>query len=429
LPFIFLESNFLCWPEYHSGVFYAWNSKSTDQRYQTMQKQFSPLTACRTKRIKPPLLIASLLIALGLLVSPVYAAQETKPGVPVTVTVPHQDVITEWDEYTGRFVAFEQVDIRARVSGYLQDIHFTDGKRIEQGDLLFTLDPRPFDAAITSAKAELERTQTNLTLGKQELQRATRLVAQNAMSQEELDVRSATMKARQADMAAARAALQIAELDLEYSRISAPISGRISSNSIDTGNLIQAADGQVLTTIVQQEPVFFVFDLSESSYLKYKRQRNAAGDSSLVDQVWAVQVRLLDEQDYQHQGQVDFVDTRFDQNTGTIRLRALFDSNANGLLLPGSFGRVRLPAAQPGPALLIPDVAIMSDMAQKIVMVVDQDNVVQPRKVELGPLYQGLRVIRSGLQKDDRVITKGLLRVRPGVKVAPQMAATTEAAS
>ena len=390
-----------------------------------MQKQFSQLLiACRTMLIQAPLLIA-----FGLLAAPPLVAQDAEPNVPVTVTTPRQGVITEWDEYTGRFVAFEQVEIRARVSGYLQDIHFTDGERIEQGDLLFTLDPRPFEAAIASAKAELERAQTNLTLGKQELQRAIRLVSQKAMSQEELDVRSATMKARQADTAAAKAALQIVELDLEYSRISAPISGQISNNTIDVGNLIQAGGGQVLTTIVQQEPVFFVFDLSESSYLKYKRQRNAAGDTSLVDQAWTVRVRLLDEQDYQHNGQVDFVDTRFDQSTGTIRLRALFDSNANGLLLPGSFGRVRLPAAQPGPALLIPDVAILSDMAKKIVMVVDQDNVVQPRKVELGPLYQGLRVIRSGLKKDDRVITKGLLRVRPGVKVVPQMAVSNENAS
>lgn len=390
-----------------------------------MQKHFSQLLiACRTMLIQVPLLIA-----FGLLAAPPLIAQDAEPNVLVTVTTPRQEIITEWDEYTGRFIAFEQVEVRARVSGYLQDIHFTDGERIEQGDLLFTLDPRPFEAAIASVKAELDRAQANLTLGKQELQRATLLVAKKAMSQEELDVRSANMKARQADTAAAKAAVQIAELDLEYSRISAPISGRISNNTIDVGNLIQGGGSQVLTNIVQQEPVFFVFDLSESSYLKYKRQRNAAGDSSLVDQAWTVHVRLLDEQDYQHDGQVDFVDTRFDQSTGTIRLRALFDSNANGLLLPGSFGRVRLPAAQPSPALLIPDMAIMSDMAQKIVMVVDQDNVVQPRKVELGPLYQGLRVIRSGLQKDDRIITKGLLRVRPGVKVVPQMAASNGNAS
>lgn len=374
-------------------------------------------------------LLAPLFALFSLLAAPLLPAQESVPGVPVTVTTPQQKVITEWDEYTGRFVAFEQVDIRAQVSGYLQDIHFNDGERVEKGDLLFTLDPRPFEAAIAAARAEKERAQTNLTLARQELQRAKRLVAQKAMSQEELDVRNAAMKARQADAAAAQAALQIAELDLEYSRISAPISGRISNNTIDIGNLIQAGGGQVLTTIVQQQPVFFVFDLSESSYLKYKRQRNALGDSDLVDQNWTVQVRLLDEQEFLHNGQVDFVDTRFDQNTGTIRVRALFESNANGLLLPGSFGRVRLPAAQPGPALLIPDEAVMSDMAQKIVMVVDESNLVQPRKIELGPLHEGLRVIRSGLQQSDRVITKGLLRVRPGVKVDPQLAASNENAS
>jgi len=370
---------------------------------------------------------ASLLLVTGFLILPVFSVAEEAPGVPVTVVHPEQKHVTEWDEYTGRFVAFEQVDIRARVSGYLQAIHFTDGEWVDKGDLLFSLDPRPFEAAISAAKAEQARAATNLTLAEQEWRRAKRLVAQKAMSQEELDVRSATMKARQADLEVVRAALDIAELDLEYSRITAPISGQISENYIHVGNLINAGGDQVLTSIVAQEPVYFVFDLAESNYLKYKRQRNSIGDETLVDQALTVQVRLLDEKDYQHEGRVDFVDTHFDDNTGTIRLRAVFDSNANGLLLPGSFGRVRLPAGSPGQTLLIPDAAIMSDMAQKIVMVVDKDNLVQPRKVELGGLHQGLRIIRHGIEVSDRVITEGLLRVRPGVKVSPQVADSSEA--
>ncbi|MEZ5523610.1 MAG: efflux RND transporter periplasmic adaptor subunit [Pseudomonadales bacterium] len=367
--------------------------------------------------------LKALLVATCFLVSSPLWAEEA--ATPVTVVTPTQQVITEWDEYTGRFVAFERVDIQARVSGYLQDIHFTDGESVEKGDLLFTLDPRPFLAAIASAKAELTRSESNLALARQEFQRASRLVAQKAMSQEELDTRSATMKARQADLEAARAALQIAELDLEYSRISAPLSGRISNNKVDIGNLIQAGGNQILTSIVAQEPVYFVFDLSESDYLKYRRQRNQAGDVSLVEQSLAVQVRLLDEQDYRHEGRVDFVDTHFDEQTGTIRLRALFESNADGLLLAGSFGRVRLPAGQSGQALLIPDAAVISDMDKKVVMVVNDENRVESRSVELGSLVQGLRVIREGLSAGDRVITEGLLRIRPGAEVAPQSAEVT----
>lgn len=367
--------------------------------------------------------LKALLVATCFLVSSPLWAEEA--ATPVTVVTPTQQVITEWDEYTGRFVAFERVDIQARVSGYLQDIHFTDGESVEKGDLLFTLDPRPFLAAIASAKAELTRSESNLALARQEFQRASRLVAQKAMSQEELDTRSATMKARQADLEAARAALQIAELDLEYSRISAPLSGRISNNKVDIGNLIQAGGNQILTSIVAQEPVYFVFDLSESDYLKYRRQRNQAGDVRLVEQSLAVQVRLLDEQDYRHEGRVDFVDTHFDEQTGTIRLRALFESNADGLLLAGSFGRVRLPAGQSGKALLIPDAAVISDMDKKVVMVVNDENRVESRSVELGSLVQGLRVIREGLSAGDRVITEGLLRIRPGAEVAPQSAEVT----
>lgn len=376
-----------------------------------------------------PLINATLFMLVGLFLSPAIFAADAPPAppaVPVTVVYPEKKEVTEWDEYTGRFVAFERVDIRARVSGYLQDIHFADGERVEKGDLLFSLDPRPFEAAISAAKAEHARAATNLVLAKQELRRAERLVAKKAMSQEELDVRSATMKAREADMEATRSALKIAELDLEYSRISAPIGGLISDNKVDVGNLIDAGGEQVLTSIVAQEPVYFVFDLSESNYLKYKRQRNSIGDDTLVDQTLKVQVRLLDEHEFQHEGRIDFVDTHFDDRTGTIRLRAVFDSNADGLLLPGSFGRVRLPARAPGEVLLIPDTAVMSDMAAKIVMVVDKDNLVQPRKVELGALHQGLRIIRSGISVDDRIITEGLLRVRPGVKVAPQVAGATE---
>ncbi|MDX2348969.1 MAG: efflux RND transporter periplasmic adaptor subunit [Porticoccus sp.] len=376
------------------------------------------------------LMKAGLLMGLCLVTSPFLMAEEKEaPGVPVTVAYPERQVITEWNEFTGRFEAFQRVEVRARVGGYLKAINFIDGGLVAKGDLLFTLDSRPFEAAIASARAQLARAEANLSLAKLGLARADKLVVKKSISQEDLDTRSSTVKARQADFSAAKAALDITELDLEYSRISAPISGQISRREIDTGNLIQADGSQILTTIVAKQPVYFVFDMSESDYLKYKRQSNKAGDDTLIGQTLTVQVRLLDEQNYDHNGRVDFVDTHLDVKTGTIRLRAVFDSNASGLLLPGSFGRVRLPAGQPGPVLLIPDAAIMADMNQKVVMVVDEGNRVQPRAVELGPMHEGLRVIRSGLESHDRVITKGLLRVRPGVLVTPQQANVGEPAS
>ena len=358
------------------------------------------------------------LIAIADGETPTEAAVQPPP-MPVTVAYPEQRVITEWDEYTGRFEAFQWVEIRARVSGYLQSIHFRDGQFVKQGDLLFTIDPRPFEAAIEAAKAELSRAETQYSLAAQELNRAKRLVAKKAMSQEEVDARNSSMKTSQASIAAARAAIRSAELDLEYSRISAPISGRISSRKIDIGNLIQLGGIQILTTIVTQEPVYFVFDVSESDYLKYMRLHSATGDLTMMKASLQVEVRLLDENEFMHRGQVDFVDTQLDESTGTIRIRAIFENNANGLLLPGIFGRVRLPAGAPAAALLIPDAAILSDMSNKMVMTVDDQGKVVPKKVGLGPIIEGMRVIRSGLNQQDRVITEGLLRARPGATVAP----------
>ncbi|MFK8067592.1 MAG: efflux RND transporter periplasmic adaptor subunit [Gammaproteobacteria bacterium] len=339
------------------------------------------------------------------------------PPMPVTIAFPEKRTITEWNEYTGRFEASQHVEIRSRISGYLNEIHFKDGQFVKEGDLLFTIDPRPYEAIAQAAKAELFRAETEYSLAAQELGRAKRLVKKKAMSQEEVDVRNSSMKTSKASIAAAKASVRSAELEVEYCQITAPISGRVSNRRIDVGNLIQLGGIQNLTTIVAQTPIYFVFDVSESDYLKYIRQ--GSNSNNMFDQALAIDVKLLDETAFEHRGKLDFVDTQLDDASGTIRIRATFDNNAGGLLLPGVFGRARISAGPAAEALLIPDHAILSDMDKKIVMTVDKQDQVVPKQVELGSIHDGLRLIRSGLTEQDRVITEGLLRVRPGSKVAP----------
>ena len=346
-------------------------------------------------------------------------ASAAPPAMPVTIAYPEQRTITEWNEFTGRFEASQLVEIRSLVSGYLHEVHFTDGQYVEQGDLLFTIDPRTYEAALAAAKADLARAETQYSLARQELNRAKRLVAKKAMSQEQVEERNSSARTAQAGIAAAKAAIRRAELDLEYSKIKAPISGRISDKKIDVGNLIQLGGIQVLTTLVAQAPVYFIFDVSESDYLKYIRRNPSSNDSSVVERNIDVEVKLLDEKEFIHKGKLNFVDSQLDQATGTIRVRAVFENNEKGLLLPGVFGRARVASGDPAPVLLIPDQAVFSDMASKIVMTVNAEDQVVPKPVTLGPVHDGLRIVRSGLTVDDRVIIEGLLRARPGAKVAP----------
>ncbi len=347
------------------------------------------------------------------------AKTQQPPAMPVTVAFPEKRTITEWNEFTGRFEASQLVEIRSRVTGYLQEIHFTDGQYIEKGDPLFTLDPRPFEVVIEAAKAELYRAETQYSLAKQELNRAKRLVAKKAISQEQVEERNSRARTSQASIAAAKATIRSAKLDLEYSKITAPISGRISNRKVDIGNLIQLGGVQTLTTIVALNPVYFNFDVSESGYLTYIRRNPSSEKQSVLDENIKVEVKLLDEKDFVHKGKLNFVDTQLDQGTGTIRVRAIFADNANGLLLPGVFGRARVASGEPAPVLLIPDHAVFSDMDSKIVMTVNAEDQVVPKKVTLGPIYEGMRIVRSGITEQDRIITEGLLRARPGSKVAP----------
>ena len=345
-------------------------------------------------------------------------AASSGPGLPaVTVSRPVQQKITEWDEYTGRFVAVKTVEIRARVSGFIDSIHFKDGQIIKQGDLLFIIDPRPYRLAVEQATADRDRTRAKLAIATHDVERATPLVRSQSVTEREFDTRKSTQEDASAAVMSADAALKQAQLNLEWTEVRAPIAGRISDRRVDAGNLI--AGGQsgatLLTSIVSIDPIHFVFDGSEADFIHYLRLAAAGERPSSRDVQNPVAVRLADESDYKHLGRMDFVDNVVNAKTGTIRGRAIFD-NKDGLLTPGFFGRVRLFGGEHD-ALLLPDSAIASDQSNKIVFTVAADDTVGVKRVELGPLAHGLRVIRSGLNAGDRVVIEGLARARPGQKV------------
>jgi len=345
-------------------------------------------------------------------------AASSGPGLPaVTVSLPVQQKITEWDEYTGRFVAVKTVEIRARVSGFIDSIHFKDGQIVKQGDLLFIIDPRPYRLAVEQATADRDRARAKLAIATHDVERATPLVRSQSVTEREFDTRKSTQEDASAAVMSADAAMKQAQLNLEWTEVRAPIAGRISDRRVDAGNLI--AGGQsgatLLTSIVSIDPIHFVFDGSEADFIHYLRLAAAGERPSSRDVQNPVAVRLADESDYKHLGRMDFVDNVVNAKTGTIRGRAIFD-NKDGLLTPGFFGRVRLFGGEHD-ALLLPDSAIASDQSNKIVFTVAADDTVGVKRVELGPLVHGLRVIRSGLNAGDRVVIEGLARARPGQKV------------
>jgi membrane fusion protein, multidrug efflux system len=342
------------------------------------------------------------------------------PPPPVTVSQPLQKSITEWDEYTGRFTAVETVEIRARVSGFIESIHFQDGQIVKQGDLLFVIDPRPYRIAVEQAKADLERARAKLDIATLDVDRATPLARSQNITEREFDTRKSTQRDAAGAVGSADAALKQAELNLEWTAVRAPISGRISDRRVDAGNLIVggATGATLLSAIVSLDPIHFLFDGSEADFIRYLRLAAAGTRPSSRDVQNPVAVRLADEKDYKHQGRMDFVDNVVNSKTGTIRGRAIFD-NKDGLLTPGFFGRLRLFGGE-REALLVPDGAIASDQASKIVFTVAQDGTVGTKKVELGPIVDGLRVVRSGLASTDRVVIDGLQRARPGQKVTAE---------
>jgi RND family efflux transporter MFP subunit len=354
---------------------------------------------------------ASALMAAALYGCSSKSEAQAPPAPSVTVATPLVQAVQDWDEFTGRFEATQSVEVRARVGGYISGVHFRDGDYVRRGQLLFTLDPRPAQAALASARAQLSQAQAQLTLAPSELARAETLLESQAVSQAEVDTRRGALQTAQAAIAAANANVRARQLDLEFTRVTAPISGRVSDRRVDAGNLVaggsSAAD--VLTTVVSSAPIHFVFDGSEAVLLKYQRQARRGPAP--------IQVRLQDETGFSRSGTLDFTDNAVDTASGVIRLRALIP-NADGFLKPGMFGQARLAGAGTYNAMLVPDAAIATDQARRIVYVVAADGSVAPKPVQLGPLVDGLRVVRSGLQRTDRVIINGVQRIQaPGMKV------------
>ncbi|WP_395671753.1 efflux RND transporter periplasmic adaptor subunit [Phenylobacterium sp.] len=319
---------------------------------------------------------------------------------PVSVSNPMQATVRDWDDFTGRFEAVQNVEVRARTGGYLQAVHFRDGQNVRKGQLLFTLDPRPAQALLAAATAQAQQART-------EFRRAEALLAARAISQEEFE-------SRRSAAAVANAALRARQLDVEFTRVTAPISGRVSARRVDPGNLVAGGTsaGDVLTTIVSADPIHFVFDASETQVLKLQRQ---AGGLTAAP----VQVRLQDEADYRWNGTVDFVDNVVDGQSGSTRIRAQI-ANPNGFLKAGMYGSARMAGAGAYTGLLIPETAIISDGSRKVAYVIVGDGQTEMRPLTLGPVIDGLRVVRSGLRPNDRVVVNGVQRVRPGQKVTPK---------
>ena len=334
------------------------------------------------------------------------------PVMPVTVAQPIQQQVVDWDEFVGRFEAQQNVEVRPRATGYLQSVHFREGQFVRAGQLLFTIDARPSQAALAQSQAQLARAQATITNARTELARSRALAAQQAASTEEVEQRQAALRTAEADAAAARAAIRAQQLNVGFTRVLAPMSGMVSERRVDAGNSV-TADQTVLTTIVSTNPLQFTFNGSEALLLKYQRQNagNTAGTS--------VRIRLGDETSYVHAGRLDFIDPVVNSEAGTVRARAVVP-NPTGFLKPGMFGNLRLEASRPYAALLVPDEAIVTDAARRVVYIVDKAGTVLARPVELGPLTGNLRVIRRGLSPQDRVIINGIQRARPGQKVKPQ---------
>ncbi|MET0239665.1 MAG: efflux RND transporter periplasmic adaptor subunit [Sphingobium sp.] len=337
-------------------------------------------------------------------------APPAPPPATVTVSKPLSRAVQDWDDYVGRFEASKAVEVRPRVSGQLVGIHFKDGDVVKQGQLLFTIDPRPFTAALDQVQAQVASASTALNLAKAELARASRLIPDQAVSAEEIDTLRARVQSAQAQLSAAQANVRARQLDVEFAHIRAPIGGRISDRRVDVGNLVagdSASGATVMTTINALDPIYFTFNGSEALYLKNRRQNEGARQ---------VEIRLQDEAEYKWKGNVDFTDNAIDNGSGTIRGRAVI-ANPGNFLVPGMFGNMRLGGGAVHQALLIPDAAVVTDQARKIVYVVVKDGSVAVKPVEVGALANGLRVIRSGLDARDDVVIQGTQFVMPGVKV------------
>jgi RND family efflux transporter MFP subunit len=387
-----------------------------------------------------PISKSARLLTILLLLAPALAACEPSQSQPqaaappppqVTVAKPVSKLIIPQDEYVGRFVAVDSVQVRARVSGYLDAIHFQDGQLVRKGELLFTIDRRPLQATLDQAKASLAQSRANLAFTESDLARAQSVAIGTVITQHTLDQRLQAKRVAEASVAAQEAAVRQMTLDLEFTELRAPVSGRIGDRRVSIGNLVTggtSGNTTLLATIESMDPIRFEFTLDEASYLRYARLSKDSKDTASRGLTVPVNLKLIDETAFSHEGKLDFVDNAIDRSSGTIRARAQF-ANPNGTFTPGMFGRVQVAAAPPGEALLVPDAAIGTEQVGKFVLVIDAENVARPKYVTLGPVVDGLRVITNGLTPDDNVIVNGLMRARPGVKVTPQRTSTAAASA
>jgi len=346
-------------------------------------------------------------------------APEALPAV--SIATPVQRTVIEWDDYVGRFEASRRVEVRPRVSGQIVEVHFKDGEIVQQGQLLFSIDPRPYKAACAEAQAGLASATSELALARADLARAQRLVGDSAISKGDIDQLRARVQAGAAHVDAAQARVALKSLELEFTEVRSPIAGRVSDRRVDPGNLVvasEAGNGSYMTTINALDPIYFSFDASEALYLKAMRAREPGAPQARVE------VRLLDEPDYTWRGKLDFTDNGIDPRSGTIRMRAVIE-NPKQFLTPGLFGNMRLASGPGVPALLIPDAAIQTDQTRKTVLTVSAEGTVLIKTIELGPLVDGLRVVRAGLAADDRVVVAGQQLAIPGSKVQATPAAAS----
>jgi len=346
------------------------------------------------------------------------------PAPQVTVARVISRTVTDSETFSGRFSAVDHVDVRPRVSGYISSVNFVDGTVVHKGQVLFVIDPRPYEAEYQRAEADLDQARAQAGLAKAEQLRAVNLFAAHAISKDEFDTRTANARQSAANVEAAKAAVDSAALNLTFTRVTAPITGRISRAIVTTGNLV--TNGQtLLTTVVSLNPIYVEFNADEQAYLTFQKYAGNDGHKDVPTGGNAVYVGLADENGYPHEGHLVFMDNSLDSQTGTIYARALL-ANPDGHFVPGLFARVKLIGNDHYRAVLINDSAIGTDQTMRFVLLLGADNKVEYRPVELGPLVDGLRVVRSGLKPGDTIVVNGLMRVRPGMQVSPQLIAMGE---
>ena len=363
------------------------------------------------------------LLTLGLTACSEKAAQAPAASPPPAVSVasPLEKEVVEWDEYTGRFDAMDTVEVRARISGFLNEVKFTDGAIVKKGDLLFVIDPRPFQRVLDRDRAALQGAKVQLEFAERDLERAKPLMANSTISQQVFDQRTQAVRAAEANVLSAEANVRAGELDVEFTQITSPVTGRISRKLVSEGNYLTGGSGSgtLLTTIVSIDPIYFYFDVSETEFLKYQRFGSVMMQPSAHMSEVPIELALQGDEGFPYKGRMSFIDNRIDQNTGSLRVRAVFD-NPHQLFQPGLFARVRLAGSGKYKAILLPDMAVAADQSNRFVFVVADDGTVATKPVELGPMIDGLRVIRKGVLPSDTVIVNGLQRARSGIKVKPE---------